>query len=120
MTTLAIPSPTSDAGDSLRWERLTRVRRMCVQYLGREPDVTDDGTTLTVVFTPDLTAAEATTLARIVKISGFGVITPAEYGAVEASVTTVKAYLNITSPTNAQTANALKALVRIVGVILRD
>ena len=120
MTTSAIPSPANDTADSLRWQRAERVRLLCIQYLGREPVVTDDGTTLSVVFTPDLTAAQATTLARIVKISGFGVITPDELGAVEASVTTVKAYLNIASPTNAQTANALKALIRIVGVVLRD
>lgn len=120
MTTYAIPSPTNDTGDTLRWDRLVRVQRLCAQYLGREPVVTDDGTTLSVTFTPDLTAAQATMLGRIVKTSGFGVITPDELGAVEASITTAKAYLSITNPTNAQTAAAMKAVIRVIGVILRD
>jgi hypothetical protein len=120
MTTYAISSPTNDTGDVLRWDRVARVQHLCARYLGREPVVTDDGTTLSVVFTPDLTAAQVTMLGRLVKISGFGVITPDELAAVEASITTAKSYVNITNPTTTQTANALKAAIRVIGVILRD
>lgn len=120
MTTYAIPSPTSDAGDSLRWQRLARVQRLCFQYLGREPSVTDDGTTVTVVFTPDLTPAQVQTLAAIVRISGIGVVTPAEYAAVSGDVANLKTYLGLTSPTNAQSVAAIKSLIRVLGVIVRD
>lgn len=120
MTTYAIPSPAGDPADSERWQRLARVQRLCRQYLGREPAVTDDGTTLTVIFTPDLSAADLNTLRRIVRIAGFGVITPAEVAAVEADITTVKNFLGITNPTNAQNAAALKATIRILAAIFRD
>lgn len=120
MTTYAIPSPAGDTADSERWQRLTRVQGLCVQYLGREPSVTDDGTTLTVVFTPDLTPDEAATLARIVHISGIGVVTPAEYAAIEDDIAGLKAFLGVTSPTNAQSVAAIKALVRVLGAIVRD
>lgn len=120
MTTYAIPSPTGDPADSERWQRLARVKRLCFQYLGREPSVADNGTTVSVTFTPDLSAADLNTLIAIVHISGIGVVTPAEYVAVSGDVANLKAYLGLTSPTNAQSVAAIKSLIRVLGVIVRD
>ena len=118
MTTYVIPSPANDTGDSLRWERIERARRLCLRYLGVEPVITDDGTHLTATFTPDLTADEAKTLRAIVRLSAVGMATPAEIIAVEGDVASLKTFMGLASPTNAQTLAAVKALVRVVGVYL--
>jgi len=119
MTTIAIPSPTNDPSDWLRWQRLARVQELCRQHL-REPTVADDGTTLSVTFTPDLTAGELATLRRIVRISGISVVTPDELAAVEPSLDGLIAYMAVATPTLAQTAAATKAIIRVLGVLLRD
>lgn len=120
MTTITIPAPANDAGDSLRWVRLLRVQQMCRDYLGREPGVILDGETLTAVFTPDLSQAEAATLTAIVRVSGIGVVTPAEYAAVTDDVAALRTFLRIASPTNAQAVAAIKSLIRVLGAIVRD
>lgn len=120
MTTIAIPNANGDSADSLRWQRLARIQALCRAYLGREPEVTDDGITLTVAFTPDLTPAEAQTLAAIVHISGIGVVTPAEFYAVLPDVALLTTFVGLASPTNAQAIAAIKSLIRVLGVIVRD
>ena len=120
MTTYALPSPVNDTGDSLRWERIERARRLCERYLGVEPVITDDGTTLSATFTPDLTPAEAQTLRAIVRISGMFVVTPDEMAARESDFTGLAAFMALPSPTQAQTLAAVKAVIRILGAVLRD
>ena len=118
MTTYVLPSPVNDTGDSLRWERIERAKRLCERYLGVEPVITDDGTKLSVTFTPDLTADEVKTLRAIVRLSAMGMATPAEVIAVEPDVVAIKAFMALPSPTNAQTLAAVKAIVRVLGVYL--
>lgn len=115
-----IPSPASDPTDSLRWERLAEVRRLCAIHLREPSNVTDDGTTLSLVFTPDLTAGEAATLARLLAISGLVRVTPAEWATIEPDIANARAYLNVATPTLAQTAGMVKSLIRVLRVLLRD
>jgi hypothetical protein len=58
-------------------------------------------------------------LLRLAKVRVLG-ITPAEWQALEPDVTNLKTYLGIASPTAAQTAAATKAIVRVLGAILRS
>jgi hypothetical protein len=119
MTTYAVPSWTNDVGDSLRWERITHVTRLCRIYLGREPVITDDGSTLSATFTPDLTAGEANTLRRIVRISGFGMMTPDDIAGIEADIDTLTAFVALGNPTNAQAVAAVKSVIRVLNVVFR-
>jgi lipopolysaccharide biosynthesis protein len=82
-----------------------------------------EGVTLT--YTPDLTAAEVTRLgdfmADIATMAHFGVtMTLAEWQAIKADAAGLRAYLGVASPTAAQTAAAVKAIVRVLGTIIRE
>lgn len=120
MSTHPIPSPTGDPLDAIRWQRFEQVRALCRAYL-REPEgVTDDGTTLSLVFAPDLTAGEAAILARLIRLTGMLRITPAEWQAIEPDLVTGRNYVQNASPTNVQTVAAVKSLWRVIGALLRD
>ena len=72
-------------------------------------------------FTPDLSAAEAATLAQIFAAAAKGVdLTPTEYQAIKDEVSTLSAYLGAASPTAAQTVTALKSLIRVVRALVRE
>lgn len=79
------------------------------------------GTTLTLTFTPDLTAAETTALTELVRAakSVLG-LSRAERNALESDVTTLRSYLQVATPTLAQTAAATKAIIRVLRAVLRD
>jgi hypothetical protein len=96
-----------------------------VSRLVRTPtDVSYDAAsdTSTLVFTPDLTAAEAAAFDDLVAVHRAREvsITLAEYRAIKADIATARAYVGLASPTAAQTAAALKSLTRIVGALLRS
>ena len=73
-------------------------------------------------FTPALSAAEQTTLANLRRFARRGglVITPDEWEAVKADAATAKAYVGLASPTTAQTTAAIKAVIRVLGAIVRN
>lgn len=72
-------------------------------------------------FTPDLSAAEQATLDRVIGAAQKAVdFSPGEYQAIKDEVATLAAYLGNNSPTAAQTAAALKALIRVVRQIVRE
>jgi hypothetical protein len=120
MSVHPIPSPTNDPADSMRWDRVEQIRRLCRVY-GREPThVIDDGTTLSLVFEPDLTPAQETMLRRLIRISGMLRITPAEWANIEDDLTTGIAFVQNAVPTNAQSVAAVKSLWRVLGALLRD
>lgn len=82
-----------------------------------------DGVILT--FVPDLTPAQAALLdelmADIATMSHFGVtMTLAEWRAIKSDAAGLKAYLGVASPTAAQTAAATKAIIRVLGTIIRS
>jgi hypothetical protein len=90
-------------------------RYLLVKYL-REPSGIIYGNGLqspptAVEFTPDLSAQELTTLSEIAQRYQDA---KADYDQYETFRTQLKAYLNLASPTNAQTLAAVKATVRIV------
>jgi hypothetical protein len=75
----------------------------------------------TPVFDPPLTTAEQAILADLQLMARFGVkLTLTEWRAVKADAAALKAYLGVTSPTAAQTAAATKAIVRVLGTIIRS
>lgn len=101
-----------------------RVGRLC-QALLRAPSGVVYGNGLwaaptAVEFTPDLTAAEVTTLAEIVQRCQSAVVwSDADWAVFRTQYPGLKAYLGIANPTNAQTAAAVKAIIRVVAAIVR-
>ena len=73
--------------------------------------------TRTLTWTPDLTPAEVL-LARAIGCSVR--ITVAERDALEADIDGLRTYHGLASPTAAQTAQAVKAIIRVLRAILRD
>ena len=71
-----------------------------------------------VYLTKDQVHAEQDALSG--HISGIGVVTPAEYAAIEDDIAGLKAFIGLTSPTNAQSVAAIKGLIRVLGAIVRD
>lgn len=120
MSTHPIPSPGNDPADSIRWERLEALRNLCRRFLREPESVTDDGETLSLVFTPDLTAPQTAVLNRLIAISGLLRITPAEWAAIEPDIDNARLYLNVATPTLVQTAGMMKGLIRVLRVLLRD
>lgn len=75
----------------------------------------------TPVFIPPLSPADQATLADLQTMARFGVtLTLAEWQAIKADAAGLKAYLGVASPTAAQTASATKAIIRVLGVIVRS
>lgn len=120
MSTHPIPSAATDLLDSIRWDRAFEIQRLALAHLGREAVVIGDGTTLSLVFTPDLTAPEVTTLRALIRISGLMRITPAEMTALEPDIDGLVTFQGVTTPTLAQTVSAVKAQSRIWRALLRD
>jgi hypothetical protein len=120
MSTHAIPSPANDPQDSIRWQRAIEAQRLALVHIGREPVITDDGTTLSLVFTPDLSAPQTTTLRAIIRLSGLMRVTPAELVAIESDITGLVTFQGLASPTLAQAVAAVKAQSRILQALLRD
>lgn len=120
MSTHAIPNASGDGDDSIRWQRYEDIKTLCRVYLRLPSGVTDSAGVLSLVFTPDLTAPQVTILNRIIVLSGLFRITPTEWAAIEADITTAKAFLAIATPTLVQTAAAQKSTIRILAAILRS
>jgi hypothetical protein len=96
---------------------LLTLEPLCNVYL-RSVDHWDGDTP---VFVPPLTTAEQATLADLQTMANFGVtLTLAEWQAVKPSAAVLKTYLGIASPTNAQTAAAVKGIVRVLATIIRS
>jgi hypothetical protein len=74
------------------------------------------------VFTPDLTAAEAATFADLVAThrSHDVRLTPAEYVTIKPDLEGLRTYHGLASPTAAQTAQATKAIIRVLRALLRE
>ncbi|MBX3031905.1 MAG: hypothetical protein KF809_17295 [Chloroflexi bacterium] len=122
MTTLTVPTDLADALDGAS-RRLLRGR---VKGDPDDPDVRTDGATWdhstdppTVTYRPPLTADEERTLREALAGLRSG-IDPAILAARRADLTALRAYVAIASPTAAQTAAATKAIIRVVGMLLRD
>jgi hypothetical protein len=74
------------------------------------------------VFDPDLTAAEAATFADLVALyrTRDVELTPAEYATLKPDLEGLRTYHGLASPTAAQTAQATKAIIRVLRALLRD
>jgi len=99
-----------------------RLQALCVLYL-RPATLTGDPVTgvYTLVFEPPLTAPEQAIFADIQVMAKFGVdMTLAEWQSIKADAAALKAYLGVATPTLVQTAAATKAIVRVLGVIVRS
>jgi len=98
--------------------------RLCEEYLGRRPVTYETNPTtgqITMTFVPPLTTAEQATFDDLAVMVRFGVtLTLAEWQGIKADAAGLKAYLGVTSPTAAQTAAATKAIVRVLGTIIRS
>lgn len=80
-----------------------------------------DFVTAELTWTPDLSAADQTTLSNLRKlIVGAVLITPAERAALEPDIDGLRTYANLATPTLAQTVLAVKAQSRILRALLRD
>jgi hypothetical protein len=100
-----------------------RLRGLAAEYLRTPADVvTDQQTgTSTLVFVPALTAPEQATLADLATMARFGVtLTLAEWQGIKTDAANLKAYLGVASPTAAQTSAATKAIIRVLGTIIRN
>jgi hypothetical protein len=73
-------------------------------------------------FTPDLTTEEQATFAELVRFARSGIdgITFAEWQGLRDDLNGLRQYHGLASPNLSQTALATKALIRVVGAILRD
>ena len=92
--------------------------RMPTGYIN-DPTVGGSG----FVFSPPLDpTTEQPIFDRLVKIANSAVrgLSPAEFSAIENDIATCRAYVGVTSPTAAQSAAALKALIRIVAALVRQ
>lgn len=98
------------------------IQRLCRIHL-REPSGLRLGNGLgqpptEIEFTPDLTVPEEATLQKIFDTARAGVlIGPDDLSAMKTDRALLKAFVAIPSPTTAQTANAAKALIRILDII---
>lgn len=120
MSTHVLTSPANDPEDSIRWQVALQVKYLAGIHMGLTPTITQSGTTLSLVFTPDLTAPQIATLNRLIAMSKLFRITPTEWATIEADLATLRAYVNIASPTLVQTAAAMKSVVRFLRVLVRD
>lgn len=96
---------------------------LCRTYLRDPSSAAVDGGTGTPIFTfvPPLNPAEQVTLDDLATMARFGVtLTLAEWQGIKADAAGLKAYLGVASPTAAQTAAATKAIVRVLGTIIRS
>lgn len=80
----------------------------------------DDGLSLTLSFTPDLSPEEELRLGRIMRVEGLTRVTPAEWADLEPDIDGLRTYHGLASPTNAQTVSAVKAIIRVLRALIRD
>ncbi len=92
------------------------------QYLRAPTATTFNGDTLvSATFDPPLTAAEQVIFDDLKTMAKFGVsMTLAEWQSIKADAAGLKSYLGVGSPTLVQTAAATKAIIRVLGVIVRS
>lgn len=77
--------------------------------------------TATLTWTPDLSPADLATVQSIVKLAvGSTLLTKAERDNLEPDFTTLRAYANAASPTNAQTIAAVKSVIDVLRAFVRD
>lgn len=104
--------------------KIAAVQVLCAQYLRPVDAWVDDGTgKLTALFVPALSAPEQTALADLTTMASFGItsnITLVEFQAIKPDLALGKAFLGIASPTNAQAVAAEKAIIRVLGALLRS
>lgn len=82
---------------------------------------TDDVSAPVPVFDPPLTAQEQVTLGDLQTMARFGVtLTLVEWQSIKTDAAGLKSYLGVASPTLAQTASATKAIIRVLGTIIRS
>ena len=75
----------------------------------------------TAVYDPPLSPTHQAILDDLTTMSRFGIeMTLAEWRAIKADAAGLRAYLGVASPTAAQTAAAVKAIVRVLATIIRD
>lgn len=75
------------------------------------------------VWDPPLTADEQGTYDDLQRMAHFGLtssLTLDEFRAIKADLATGRAFLGIASPTQAQAIAAEKAIIRVLGALLRD
>lgn len=97
---------------------------LCAAYL-RLPTATYNAATdtTTYAFVPPLTTAEQATFADLQLMAKFAIsdnLTLAEFQAMKPDLATGKTYLGLASPTNAQTVAVIKAIIRVLGDLLRS
>jgi hypothetical protein len=100
-----------------------RLRELCDLYLRAPIEMateSDTGAPL-ATFEPPLSTAEQATFAELATMARFGVsLTLAEWQGIKADAAGLRAYLGVASPTAAQTAAAVKGIVRVLGKIIRE
>ena len=97
----------------------SRIVGLCVAIAFRPTSPTIGDGSLT--WNPDLTAAEQTIVARIVKVANSPVsISPDEWAAIENDVALCKTFLGTATPTLAQNVAATKSLIRIMAALIRN
>ena len=99
---------------------MAEIMRLCGAYIGRVPTEEDDGVNLTLTFTPDLDPGEEDTLRRVMRVGMLMRITPAEWAAIEGDISGLRTYDGLSSPTNAQSVAAIKALIHVMRALMRD
>lgn len=106
---MSYPIPQHDLDDFVR----------DVQTNLRPPSIEWDGAQSVAVFYPDLSASEQQTYALLVRVHRSRVgLTFADYTVLQPDLVGLRAFANLASPTAAQTAAAVKALIRVVRAIL--
>lgn len=90
------------------------------------PVVRSEATRNVYIFTPDLTPAQITILQGVVadltgaKRTLHLELSLDEYRAIKADLATLRTFVGIANPTAAQTANAVKAMIRSLRALLHD
>jgi hypothetical protein len=116
-----LPATIGKESNGIDRDPLNLVLQACQRYL-RAPLVIDNGNgTLSLVFDPDLSAAEQTILDKIVAAVRYALLlTPDDYEAIRTEVPSLRAYYLNATPTNAESVAALKSAIRVLRAILHD
>jgi hypothetical protein len=98
--------------------------RFFTTYL-RVPDTweVDDTGAIAATFVPPLTTEEQAIFADLQTMAKFTIasdISLAEFRAIKPDLALGRAFLGISSPTNAQAVAAEKAIIRVIGALLRN
>lgn len=95
---------------------------MACHDAGQGPIVADlSGSTLTLIFIPDLGPAKSAALDSLVRAAKSVVgLTSAERDALETDIATLRAYYQNASPTNAQSVAAIKSIIAVLRAAFRD